>query len=67
VPAAFYTRQRRERSAPTSLAPVDAAAIASQQSVADGFAKAGVLKTSTDVAPLWDSSLNAKIAAFSKA
>ena len=58
VPAAIYTRQRQERSAPTRLAPVDASAIASQQSVADTFAKAVVLPAAVNVAPLWDQSLN---------
>ena len=58
VPAALYVQQRRERSAPTRLAPVDAAAVASQQAVADGFAKAGVIPAHVDVAPLWDKVLN---------
>jgi len=61
VPAALYAQQRRERSAPTTLAPVDAAAIASQQSVADTFAKARVLPAHVDVTPLWDPSLNADL------
>ena len=43
VPAEIYLQQHRERSAPTTIAPVDAAAIASQQQVADVFAQAGVI------------------------
>jgi sulfonate transport system substrate-binding protein len=62
VPAALYAQQRRERSAPTTLAPVDAAAIASQQAVADGFAKVGVIPTHVDVTPMWDSRLNPDLA-----
>jgi len=58
VPAALYAQQRRERSAPTRLAPVDTAAVASQQAVADGFARAGVIPARVDVAPLWDKRLN---------
>lgn len=61
VPAALYTQQRRERSAPTRLAPVDAAAAASQQAVANTFAKAGVIPAPVDVAPLWDQGLNAEL------
>ncbi len=57
VPAGLYAQQRAERSAATRLAPVDAAAIASQQAVADGFAKAGVIPARVDVAPLWDQRL----------
>ena len=62
VPASLYEQQRRERSAPSVLAPVDAAAIASQQAVADDFAKAGVIPAHIDVTPLWDTSLNTDLA-----
>jgi len=62
TPAALYSQQRREQSAPTTLGPVDAAAIASQQAVADGFAKAGVIPAHVDVTPLWDTALNADLA-----
>jgi sulfonate transport system substrate-binding protein len=55
LPAALYLEQRRERSGPTSLVPVDAAAIASQQRIADTFAQAGLIPSHVDVAPLWDS------------
>ena len=48
-------------SAPTLLGPVDDAAIRSQQSVADGFAQAGVTPGRVEVAPLWDRSLSAAV------
>jgi sulfonate transport system substrate-binding protein len=54
LPAALYLEQRRERSGPTALVPVDAAAIASQQRIADTFAQAGLIPSRVDVAPLWD-------------
>ncbi|HEY2659526.1 MAG TPA: ABC transporter substrate-binding protein [Caulobacteraceae bacterium] len=54
VPAAIYQQQRRERSGPTLLAPVDDAAIRSQQSVADVFAQAHLIPARIDIAPLWD-------------
>jgi sulfonate transport system substrate-binding protein len=41
-------------SQPRSLAPVDDAAIASHQAVADEFARIGVIPRRVDVAPLWD-------------
>lgn len=63
VPAAIYLQQHRERSGPTFLAPVDAAAIASQQAVADAFAQAGVIPARVDVSALWTDTLNADIAA----
>lgn len=66
VPASLYEQQRRERSGPTTLAPVDAAAIASQQTVADGFAEAGVVPARIDVTPLWDTSLNGDLAGLSR-
>jgi sulfonate transport system substrate-binding protein len=62
VPAAVYAQQRRERSGPTYLAPVDAAAVASQQTVADAFTKAGVLPKRVDVTPLWEQSFNGELA-----
>ena len=54
VPAAIYLQAYRERSAPTSLGPVDAVAVRSQQAVADVFAEAGVIPGRVNVAPLWD-------------
>jgi sulfonate transport system substrate-binding protein len=61
APASLYLQQRRERSAPTRLARVDAAAVASQQAVAASFAKAGVIPAGVDVAPLWDRGLNGEL------
>ncbi len=63
VPATLYDQQRRERSAPTTLSPVDADAVASQQAVADGFLKAGVIPARLDVTPLWDRSLTPELSA----
>jgi sulfonate transport system substrate-binding protein len=67
VPASYFSRQREERSAPTTLGPVDQAAIASQQGVADVFAKARVLPGRVNVAPLWDIRLNAPLSALLRA
>ena len=47
---------------PTALAPVDEAAIASQQAVADAFAKVGSLPAHVDVRPLWTQELNSALA-----
>lgn len=58
VPAEIYLQQHRERSAPTTIEPVDAAAIASQQQVADVFANAGVIPAKVDVTSLWSKALN---------
>ena len=63
VPAEIYLQQHRERSAPTTIAPVDAAAIASQQQVADVFAQAGVIPAKIDVTPLWSHALDKDLAA----
>jgi sulfonate transport system substrate-binding protein len=41
-------------SQPRRLAPVDDAAVASRQAVADEFARIGVIPRRVDVAPLWD-------------
>jgi sulfonate transport system substrate-binding protein len=62
VPAAIYLQQNRERSAPTLLAPVEDGAIASEQAVADTFAKAGVIPAVVDVRPLWTTTLNKELA-----
>ena len=56
-----YQQQHRERSAPTTLAPVDADAIASQQTVADTFAALGAIPAKVDVTPLWTTELNAQV------
>jgi sulfonate transport system substrate-binding protein len=61
APAAAYLQQHRERSAPTRLAPVDEAAIASQQAVADTFAALGAIPARVDVRPLWTTELNAEL------
>ena len=58
----IYLQQHRERSAPTRLAPVDEAAIESQQDVADTFAKTGVIPAKVDVRPLWTDVLNRELA-----
>jgi sulfonate transport system substrate-binding protein len=62
APVGIYLQQRRERSGPSLLAPVDAAAVASQQGVADAFAKAGVIPGAVDVRPLWTDTLNGDLA-----
>jgi len=59
VPIAYYREEAKARSARPALVPVNAAAIASQQQVADVFAEAGVLSRKVDVRPLWDPRLNA--------
>lgn len=61
VPADIYLQQRRERSAPTVLGPVDAQAVAAEQEIADTFARAGLIPGRVDVAPLWDRSLSADL------
>ena len=61
APAAAYLQQHRERSAPTRLALVDQAAIASQQAVADTFAALGAIPAKVDVRPLWTTELNAEL------
>ena len=63
VPAEIYLQQHRERSAPTTIGPVDAAAIASQQQVADVFAQAGVIPAKVDVSSLWSHALDKDLAA----
>jgi sulfonate transport system substrate-binding protein len=52
----LFLNQARQRSQPYKLQAVDAAAIASQQAVADAFADAGMLARRIDVNPLWDRS-----------
>lgn len=54
VPLAFVEDQFRRRSAPWELRAVDAAAIASQQRVADLFAAQRLIPRRVDVRPLWD-------------
>jgi hypothetical protein len=59
VPLAYVRDQFARKSAPYGLRPVDAAAIASQQEVADVFASAGLIPRTVDVGPLWDDRFNA--------
>lgn len=61
LPAQLYQRQFAERSGPTQLAPVDETAIASLQSVADGFAKAGVAPAGIDTRRLWEPSISSQV------
>jgi len=61
APAEAYLQQQRERSAPTRLAPVDDAAIASQQTVADTFASLGAIPAKVDVRSLWTTELNSSL------
>jgi sulfonate transport system substrate-binding protein len=63
VPTEIYLQQHRERSAPTTIGPVDAAAIASQQQVANVFFKAGVIPAAVDVNSLWTQALNKDLSA----
>jgi len=62
VPAEIYLQQHWERSAPTTIAPVDAAAIASEQQVADVFAQAGLIPAKVDVSSLWSHALDKDLA-----
>ncbi|MCR0982178.1 aliphatic sulfonate ABC transporter substrate-binding protein [Roseomonas populi] len=54
VPEATIRALLDNVSQPRSLAPVDDAAIASQQAVADEFARIGIIPRKVDVAPMWD-------------
>jgi sulfonate transport system substrate-binding protein len=58
VPLPYVQDQHRRRSAYYELRPVDAAAIASQQNVADLFADQKLIPTRVDVRPLWDDRFN---------
>lgn len=58
VPIAYVQDQFRRSSAPFELRPVDAAAIASQQNVADLFADQKLIPGRVDVRPLWDDRFN---------
>jgi sulfonate transport system substrate-binding protein len=58
VPLAYVRDQFARKSASYDLRPVDAAAIASQQEVADVFASAGLIPKAVDVRPLWDDRVN---------
>ena len=56
MPREVFLAQYRAQSGPRLLQPVDDAAIASQQDVADLFFEAGVLPNKLDVSGLWDRS-----------
>ena len=58
VPLAYVQDQFRRRSDPFSLRPITPDAIASQQAVADVFARAGLIPGRVDVRPLWDDRFN---------
>ncbi len=57
VSQAYYEQEFRERSTASILEPISAAAIASQQAVADTFAAAKIIPARVDVKPLWDDRL----------
>ncbi len=59
VPLAYVRDQFARKSASYDLRPVTAEAIASQQEVADVFARAGLIPKAVDVRPLWDDRFNA--------
>ncbi|MET0271694.1 MAG: ABC transporter substrate-binding protein [Phenylobacterium sp.] len=61
APVEIYRQIHRERSAPSILGPVDEAAIASQQAVADGFAALGAIPAKVDVRPLWNPVFNREL------
>lgn len=58
VPLAYVQDQFRRKSAHYELRPVDAAAIASQQDVANLFAEQKLIPKHVDVRPLWDDRFN---------
>jgi len=58
VPLAHVQDQFRRKSANYELRPVNAAAIASQQNVADLFADQKLIPKRVDVRPLWDDRFN---------
>ena len=57
VKQAYYEQEFEERSSPSILGPISEAAIASQQAVADAFAKAKVIPGAVQVRSLWDNRL----------
>jgi sulfonate transport system substrate-binding protein len=63
VPQAFVDDQFMHRSAVYQLRPVDDAAIASQQAVADLFTRQKLIPVRVDVRPLWDARFNPVILA----
>ena len=61
VPKAYVLDSFHRKSSPYSLQPVTPQAIASQQGVADVFAKAGLIPKPVQVAPLWDDRFTATL------
>jgi sulfonate transport system substrate-binding protein len=61
VPLVYVQDQFRRKSDVYTLRPVDQAAIASQQGVADLFAEQKLIPKAVDVRPLWDDRFNAII------
>ncbi len=61
VPKAYVLDSFHRKSSPYSLQPVTPQAIASQQGVADVFAKAGLIPKPVQVAPLWDDRFHATL------
>jgi sulfonate transport system substrate-binding protein len=61
VPLDYVRDEFQHKSDVYSLRPVDAAAIASQQGVADVFVKQGLIPKPVDVRPLWDDRFNSII------
>jgi len=56
VPLPFVASDLNNQSQPSQLVPIDDAAIASAQDVADTFVKAGLIQEKVDVAPYFDRS-----------
>jgi sulfonate transport system substrate-binding protein len=61
VPLEYVRDEFRHKSDAYSLRPVDDAAIASQQNVADVFAQQSLIPKPVDVRPLWDDRFNSII------
>jgi len=61
VPLPFVRNQFFHESQPDRLVPIDDAAIASAQQVADTFAKIGLLAANVDVTPYFDRSFSASL------
>jgi len=61
VPLEYVKDEFRRRSDVYELRPVDAAAVASQQAVADVFVKQGLIANPVDVRGLWDDRFNGTI------
>ncbi|PTQ07506.1 aliphatic sulfonate ABC transporter substrate-binding protein [Sphingomonas oleivorans] len=61
VPLEYVREQFRRKSDVYTLRPVTDAAIASQQEVADVFARVGLIPGHVDVRPLWDDRFNSII------